>query len=263
MERILEVRDLSFSYQGKPILKDVEFTVNQGDFLGIIGPNGSGKSTLVKLLLKILSPDKGEIKILGEDIRRFSGWSKIGYVSQKANSFNGDFPATVKEIVGVNLTARTGIFGKKPKDYDEKVQKALDKVGMADYSNRLIGRLSGGQQQRVFIARVLVSKPEIMFLDEPTVGIDAKSEEALYCLLARLNQEMGITIVMVTHDIGAITVHANKLVCLGEDGLMVHDIHEPMTEEKLSEIYGYSVHLHGHNHCMHCEYGNRAGGTSC
>lgn len=262
MEHVLEVNDLSFAYQGKPILKDVGFTVDRGDFLGIIGPNGSGKSTLVKLMLKLLIPAKGEIKIFGTDIQRFDEWYRVGYVSQKANSFNGDFPATVNEIVGANLMARTGIFGRKPKDYQEKVYHALKKVGMQEYGNQLIGRLSGGQQQRVFIARVLVSDPEIMFLDEPTVGIDVKSEEALYCLLARLNEELGITIVMVTHDIGAITVHANKLVCLGEDGLVVHDIHEPMTEEKLSKLYGYGVHLHGHD-CLNCGHRKETEGRSC
>lgn len=253
MEQIIEVKDLSFAYQGKPILKDINFTVDKGDFLGIIGPNGSGKSTLVKLMLKILTPDRGEIRLFGTDIERFDDWPKVGYISQKANSFNGDFPATVREIVGVNLVARSGIFKRKPKDYDQRVYHALKQVGMQDYQDQLIGRLSGGQQQRVFIARVLVSEPEIMFLDEPTVGIDAKSEEALYCLLARLNQELGITIVMVTHDIGAITVHANKLVCLGEEGMVMHDTHEPMTEERLSELYGYGVHIHRH-HCTNCEH---------
>ncbi|NLN64977.1 MAG: metal ABC transporter ATP-binding protein [Clostridiaceae bacterium] len=260
MEHILEVKDLSFAYQGKPVLKDVSFSIDKGDFLGVIGPNGSGKSTLIKCMLKILVPDKGEIRILGQDIRKFDGWSKIGYVSQKANSFNGDFPATVREIVGLNLIARSGIFGKRPKDYGDRIDDALIKVGMQEYGDKLIGRLSGGQQQRVFIARVLVSDPEILFLDEPTVGIDANSEEALYCLLARLVEELGITVVMVTHDIGAITVHANKLVCLGEDGFVVHDIHEPLTEEKLSKLYGYGVRLHGHR-CHGCE--RNQGGAPC
>lgn len=250
---MLEVENLSFAYQGSYILDNVSFSVDKGDFVGIIGPNGSGKSTLVKLILKILTPDKGHIKILGEDIKRFNGWSKIGYISQKANSFNGDFPATVKEVVGVNLLANNGIFRKKPLDYDRKIYDALKQVGMQDYGNKLIGRLSGGQQQRVFIARVLVSEPDILILDEPTTGIDAKSEEALYCLLARLNREMGITVIMVTHDIGAITVHANKLVCLGEQGLTVHDTAEPVTDKILSEVYGYTVQIHSHQ-CNNCDH---------
>lgn len=248
---VLEVSNLSFAYQGNYILKDVNFSVEKGDFVGIIGPNGSGKSTLIKLMLKILTPASGQIKILGEDIKKFSQWSKIGYVSQKANSFNSDFPATVNEIVGASLLANTGIFRKKPSDYNQRIYEALKKVGMQDYGNRLIGRLSGGQQQRVFIARVLVTEPEIMFLDEPTVGIDAKSEEALYCLLARLNKELGITIIMVTHDIGEITVHANKLVCLGDDGITVHDADDPAADGIISGIYGYPVSIQSRK-CRNC-----------
>ncbi|NLM11621.1 MAG: metal ABC transporter ATP-binding protein [Clostridiaceae bacterium] len=260
--RILEVENLSFAYQGNYILKNVNFTVDKGDFVGIIGPNGSGKSTLVKLMLKILIPEKGQIKIIGKDIKKFDGWTKIGYVSQKAGEFNGDFPATVNEIVGASLLANTGIFRKKPADYDQRVYSALKKVGMQDYGNKLIGRLSGGQQQRVFIARVLITEPEIMFLDEPTVGIDAKSEEALYCLLARLNEELGITIIMVTHDIGAITVHANKLICLGEAGVTVHDINEPVTDEFFSEVYGYRVQIHSHQ-CQNCGHMRQVGCEEC
>jgi len=103
MEYILEVKNLAFAYQGKPILKDASFTVHRGDYLGVIGPNGSGKSTLVKLILKLIDPDLGEIKLFGKEIQRFDGWNRVGYVSQKANSFNGDFPATVNEIVGEAL----------------------------------------------------------------------------------------------------------------------------------------------------------------
>jgi len=249
--RVIEVDNLSFAYRENYILKNASFAVDRGDFVGIIGPNGSGKSTLVKLMLKILTPASGQIRIFGEDIRKFNRWSKVGYISQKANSFNGEFPATVNEIVGASLLANNGIFRRKPADYDRRVYEALKKVGMQDYGGKLIGRLSGGQQQRVFIARVLVAEPEIMFLDEPTVGIDAKSEEALYCLLARLNEELGITIIMVTHDIGAITVHANKLICLGENGLSVYDSDEAVSDRVLSEIYGFPVNIRGRQ-CRNC-----------
>lgn len=262
MSEMIKVADLSFAYQGKLILEDIGFVVHKGDFLGIIGPNGAGKSTLVKLLLKILTPSKGKIEILGEDILSFNQWSKIGYISQRVNNFNADFPATVEEIVGANLSAKTGIFRKKTKDHKARVYEALEKVGMQDYGKRLIGQLSGGQKQRVFISRVLVSDPEIMLLDEPTVGIDMKSEEAVYCLLARLNMELGITIIMVTHDIGAITVHANKLICLGEHGMYLHDIDGPITDEILSKIYGYNVRLHSHS-CLNCKYHKGEEGTVC
>lgn len=251
MNPLIEVSDLSFSYNKTPLLDKVSFTVNRGDFVGIIGPNGSGKSTLVKLMLKILPSESGEIRLLGEPIATFKDWNKIGYVSQKANAFNGSFPATVEEIVQANLFSKIGLFKFPRKKHKEMVYQALEKVDMAQYGKRLIGNLSGGQQQRVFIARTLVNEPELLFLDEPTVGIDAKSEEAVYCLLARLNQTLGLTVVMVTHDIGAITVHANRLLCLGDTGLIEHNIREGMTQEALTQLYGYPVQLHAHE-CQNC-----------
>lgn len=251
MDKIIEVNNLTFGYNGKLVIKNASFSVIKGDFCGIIGANGSGKSTLIKLMLKILMPLSGEIKILGENINNFKRWDKVGYISQKANSFNGNFPATVEEVVGANLFSKIGLFKLPNKKHKEQVYHALEKVGMHDYGKKLIGNLSGGQQQRVFIARVLVSEPEILFLDEPTVGIDAKSEDAVYCLLARLNKELGITVVMVTHDIGAITAHANKLICLGENGLITHDPKERLTKEFVSEVYGYGVNLHMHD-CDNC-----------
>lgn len=238
MDKLIEIKNLNFGYNEKLVLKNISFSVNKGDFLGIIGTNGSGKSTLIKLMLKILTPLNGDIFLLDENINSFKNWNKIGYVSQKANSFNGSFPATVEEVVQANLFSNIGLFKLPKKQHKEKVYHALEKVGMQDYGKRLIGDLSGGQQQRVFIARVLVSEPVILFLDEPTVGIDAKSEDAVYCLLARLNKELGLTVVMVTHDIGAITVHANRLICLGENGLFEHNPKDGMTKEFVTEIYG-------------------------
>ena len=250
---MIEVKNLNFGYNDKLVLKDVSFSIEKGDYIGIIGPNGSGKSTLVKLMLNILSPLSGEIEIMGENIKNFKNWSKVGYVSQKANSFNGSFPATVEEVVCANLYSKMGLFRLPNKKHRETVMEALTKVGMQDYSKRLIGNLSGGQQQRVFIARVLVSEPEILFLDEPTVGIDAKSEEEVYCLLKRLNEEFGLTVVMVTHDIGAITVHAGRILCLGENGLTEHNPNEEMSKELASQIYGHEVNLHIHD-CENCKH---------
>lgn len=253
MTKVIEVNNLNFGYDENLILKNITFSVEKGDFMGIIGANGSGKSTLLKILLKILTPQSGEIKLLGEKIENFKEWNKIGYISQKATSFNSSFPATVEEIVGANLFSKVGLFRFLTRKHREQVLNALEIVGMQDYRTRLIGTLSGGQQQRVFIARVLVSEPEIMFLDEPTIGIDVKSEEAVYCLLARLNRELGLTVVMVTHDISAVTVHANKIACLGGKGLVIHDPKEELTQEIITELYGYGVNLHIHRHnCVNC-----------
>lgn len=257
MEKAIEVKNLNFGYNGNTIFNNVSFDVNRGDYLGIIGPNGSGKSTLIKLLLNIISPPKGEIKLLGHNIKNFPDWSKVGYISQKATSLNINFPATVEEILSANIYKGPSIMAKivprSKSDTREKVNNALKIVNMEDYGKRLIGNLSGGQQQRVFIARMLINNPEIMFLDEPMSGIDAKSEEAVYCLLARLNTDMGITVIMVTHDIGAITVHANKIAFTGNKEVIILNSKEEINEASLSKLYGYRVNFNiGKHECRNC-----------
>ena len=264
MSLALQIKNLSFSYGEKMILRDINLDVESGDYIGIIGPNGSGKSTLIKVILGILEHTEGNIKILGSDIKSVKNSNKIGYISQKANSFNGAFPATVFEVVGAGLKNNMGVFSKYTKEEKEKINEALDIVGMKDYKKSLIGRLSGGQQQRVFIARAIVGKPEILFLDEPMVGVDQASEDAVYCLLARLNKEMGITIIMVTHDIGAITVHANKIVCMSSGSLKMHNMNEKLTNEDIASLYEYGVNVHMHEHsCKNCilmkEFKNKRG----
>ncbi|MDO5388779.1 MAG: metal ABC transporter ATP-binding protein [Clostridia bacterium] len=214
---ILDVKDLSFSYPDKSILHRLSFSIEKGDFLCIIGTNGTGKSTLLKLILNIIQPTEGEIRILGTPSYKFKDYSKIAYVSQKATSFNRDFPATVKEIVQLGLYSQKGFLKKYTSSDNEKVISALKRVGMYEYKDKKIGHLSGGQQQRVFIAKALVSSPDIIFLDEPTVGIDIKAVDSICCLLGELNKS-GITIVMVTHDISSILYHSNKVLLLSEDG---------------------------------------------
>lgn len=215
--KVLEVKDLSFSYPDKSILHRLSFDVENGDFLCVVGTNGTGKSTLLKLILNILQSTEGEIRLLGKTSDKFRDYSKIAYVSQKATAFNRDFPATVEEIVTLGLYSQKGFLKRYNKADKEKVYAALKRVGMYDYKNRKIGYLSGGQQQRVFIAKALVSSPDIIFLDEPTVGIDIKAVDSICCLLGELNKG-GITIVMVTHDISSILYHSNKVLVLSEDG---------------------------------------------
>ena len=216
--KVLEVKDVSFSYPDKSILHRLSFDVESGDFLCVVGTNGTGKSTLLKLILNILQATEGEIRLLNKPSDKFRDYSKIAYVSQKATSFNRDFPATVEEIVTLWLYSQKGFLKRYNKSDKEKVSSALRRVGMYDYKDKKIGHLSGGQQQRVFIAKALVSSPEIIFLDEPTVGIDIKAVDSICCLLGELNKS-GITIVMVTHDISSILYHSNKILVLSEDGM--------------------------------------------
>ena len=214
---ILTVNKLNFSYPDKKILTDLTFEVEKGDFLCVVGTNGTGKSTLLKLILNFLKPDSGEIKINDIPNDKFKNYGDIAYVSQRATAFNRDFPATAEEIVGLGLSSRIGLFKKLSKENKRQVANALERVGMSEYAKKRIGLLSGGQQQRVFIARALISDPRILFLDEPTVGIDAEAVDSICCLLGELNKN-SLTIVMVTHDISSTIYHANKVLKISENG---------------------------------------------
>ena len=216
--KVLEVKDLSFSYPDKSILHRLSFDVDAGDFMCIVGTNGTGKSTLLKLILNQLSPLEGEIKLLGTNSEKYKDFASIAYVSQKATNINRDFPATVEEVVSLGLYSKKGLFKRNTKEDKKLIDSALERVGMLDYKHRQIGYLSGGQQQRVFIAKALISNPRIIFLDEPTTGIDIRAVDSICCLLGDLNKNSGITIVMVTHDISSIIYHSNKILVLSEDG---------------------------------------------
>ena len=238
--KVLEVKDLSFSYPDKSILHRLSFDVDAGDFMCIVGTNGTGKSTLLKLILNQLSPLEGEIKLLGTNSEKYKDFASIAYVSQKATNINRDFPATVEEVVSLGLYSKKGLFKRNTKEDKKLIDSALERVGMLDYKHRQIGYLSGGQQHRVFIAKALISDPRIIFLDEPTTGIDIRAVDSICCLLGDLNKNSGITIVMVTHDISSIIYHSNKILVLSEDGSG-----EVMTSE---EFNSQSMLTHVHHH---------------
>lgn len=232
MTNILEVNNLTFSYGNEPIFNKIGFSVYKGDFVAVIGPNGAGKSTLLRLMLGELPPASGSIRLFGQDIHRFKNWPRIGYVPQAGLQSSVNFPATVEEIVKVNLFSRIGLLRFPKREHREKTLQTLEAVEMGAYSRRMIGELSGGQQQRVLLARVLVNEPEIMLLDEPTTGVDTQSVQSLYELLRQLNRKTGLTIVMVTHDIVRAVNYVSKVFCL-EDGSLV-ELDKAQIDEELS-----------------------------
>ncbi|MFZ5814815.1 MAG: metal ABC transporter ATP-binding protein [Bacillota bacterium] len=246
---LVHLRDVSFGYNGDLVLDAVNLTVERGSYLGLIGPNGSGKTTLLKLILGLLpTPKGGVIELFGTPIQRFSEWWRIGYVAQKAASFNTGFPATVEEVVFTGRAPRRGLLRSFTGEDRAAVHEALARVGMLDLKDRLIGRLSGGQQQRVFIARALVSQPELLILDEPTVGVDASAEAQFYTLLRSLRKEMGLTVILVSHDIGAVGHEVTSLACLNRK-LFYHGSPDAFgTDEQLCELYGHHVHRIRHHH---------------
>ncbi len=243
---ILKVSDLSFKYADNetPILRNVNFTLDEGDFLGIIGTNGAGKSTLIKLILGMLPMQSGSVSLFGTDIKSGIARDKIGYVSQKANSFNTAFPATVREVVMANLYSKRGLFKRYTKEDYKLCDEVLAQVGMRDFADKLIGKLSGGQQQRVFIARALICKPRLILMDEPVVGIDAPSAEEIMSLIGELNKS-GITIVMTNHDTPSLVRAASSLLifCSHGNGEFLH--RSELSLEQVNEIYaGRRAHHH-------------------
>lgn len=247
----IELNQVSFQYDAKTkVLDQINLTMSQGEFLGIVGPNGSGKSTLVKLILGLLTPTSGEVKLFGQPVQSFSQWNRIGYVSQKANSFNSGFPATVFEVVSTGLFGKMGLFkwvGQKEK---ARIQRAINMVGLKDFAHRNIGKLSGGQQQRTFIARALVSDPDILILDEPTVGVDAESVDRFYELLEHLHAHAGISILLISHDIGVITNKVSQVACINKK-IHFHGHPEEFVRNQdkiLSHAYGHEVRLLEHSH---------------
>lgn len=252
-EPIINITDLSYRYEKDLVLENINLTIPRSSFLGIVGPNGSGKSTLLKLILGLLKLQKGTISLFGEDINQFKDWQRIGFVSQKANSFNTGFPATVFEVVSSGLTKKLGLFHFLNKKHREQIVNAIDSVGLKEFMNKNIGELSGGQQQRVFIARALVSDPELLILDEPTVGVDAQNVQSFYNMLERLNKDLGITLILVTHDIGTITDKVSHVACLNKHLHFHGDTVEFEKVNNMSDFYGHDVHLltHDHHHQHH------------
>ncbi|WP_052487970.1 metal ABC transporter ATP-binding protein [Gordoniibacillus kamchatkensis] len=197
--RIVEIDRLSFLYEHKNVIDNLTFTVLERDFVGLIGPNGAGKTTLLRLLVGLLKPTSGDIRLFGQSISKFQDWDRIGYVPQK-NAFNPLFPATVREIVESGLYGRKRLYRKLGASDRRKIDDALDVMRIADLAGRRIGQLSGGQQQRAFLARALVNSPQLLILDEPTVGIDAETQQGFFQLIRHMHEHHHITFLMVSHD---------------------------------------------------------------
>jgi len=245
---LVVLRRVSFAYDGTPVLVDIDFTIEEGDFLAIIGPNGSGKTTLVKLVLGLLRPTSGQVEIFGRPPSALTDRRKVGYVPQKATHIDPLFPASVEEVVGMTLLSGSRPGGRTGREARARVHHALGEVGMADFAKGPVGRLSGGQQQRVFIARALVTSPRILFLDEPTTGVDAETQDSFYEMLHRLNRSEGLTIVLVTHDIGIVNKHVNRVACLNQR-LVYHGDHEGFCRsEAFREMIAHGNHLIAHEH---------------
>ncbi len=246
-EKVLELKDVSFSYSSQPAVKSATFSMEKGDFLGVIGPNGGGKTTLVKLILGLLKPDSGSIRVFGEEIPKFRGWPRLGYVPQKATNFDQNFPATVFEVASMGRFERAGLMHQLSKEDYNAVENALKVVGMLGMRDKRVGDLSGGQQQRVFIARALAGEPELLLLDEPTVGVDAEAQHNFYALLKKLNKEFGMSLVLISHDVGMVSKYVNKLACVNIN-VEFHDVSKGVKDSDLVCAYPEAMAAVPHHH---------------
>ncbi len=230
MQPIISIKGVSHTFGSAQVLRDINLTIRSGDFVALLGPNGSGKTTLIKLLLGSLAPSKGSITLFGSSVSWFNKWHLIGYVPQQ-NIVDRNFPATVEEILTL----------KKSSAYPQ----VLTYLDIKELRYKKFLELSGGQQQRVLIAFSLLTKPRLLILDEPTVGVDSQAQKEFYALLKRLNEYHGVTILLITHDIGIVPHFAKTVVFLNQKVCCVGPAKK--TKELMKEAYGNREVFHHHD----------------
>ncbi|HEY5522428.1 MAG TPA: metal ABC transporter ATP-binding protein [Desulfuromonadaceae bacterium] len=240
---------LSCNYREGRVLEDVSFQVERGDYVGIVGPNGSGKSTLVKALLGLVTISKGSAALFGTPLSDFRDWHKVGYLPQSLHLVNPVFPATVHETVGLGLLSLKRFPKRLNRADNDKICMILDELGISDLKHKLIGELSGGQLQRVLLARAIVNDPELLVLDEPTAALDPETRGRFYAMVADINRSRGVTVLLVTHDSGAIGEHASKMLYLDKKILFYGSFDEFCCSPEMSSLFGeHSQHLMCHRH---------------
>ncbi len=247
MRPFVELEGVGVSYGEVRVLDGINLTVEPGDFLGIIGPNGSGKTTLLRVMLGLLEPQEGSVRLFGRPPTSFREWRRLGYVPQRA-ALDPSLPVTVQEVVASGLVASLGVFERIGRAQRSRVGEALSRTGMEAQARARIGALSTGQQQRVLIARALVSDPELIILDEPTGGVDPEAQTSFYAMLHHLNREREVTLVLVSHDIGVVAKEVTKLACLNRRLVFHGRPGDFLSDAALTALYGPSVRIVSHDH---------------
>lgn len=244
MDKLIELENITAGYGNKTVLRNVSLTVWKNDFLGIIGPNGGGKTTLLKVILGLLAPFSGSICFYQGGKRVPS--LKIGYLPQ-LNNIDKKFPISVREVVTSGLAAQKPLFRPFNAAQKERVEEVIRKMGLEELAGRAIGELSGGQLQRVLLGRSIVSRPQVLILDEPNSYVDKRFESRFYKLLEEINRESAI--ILVSHDIGTVLAMVKNIACVNET-LHYHPGVD-VSEEWLDEKYACPIELIGHGNLPH------------
>ena len=233
-EPVIEIENVSFAYHGQPVLEDVNLAIPQGDFVAVIGPNGGGKTTLLKLMLGLLTPDTGRIRVMGKATGEAA--RQIGYVRQDVH-INRRFPITALDVVLMGKLNPRRRWSRHTAEDRRDALEALARMEMADLAGRKIGELSGGQRQRVFIARALVTHPRLLLLDEPTASIDTKGQAEFFHMLKDLNRD--VTILVVSHDLLVISTYVKSVACVNK---RLHYHHQAeITGDMMETMYPCTV----------------------
>ncbi|SFV64208.1 Zinc ABC transporter, ATP-binding protein ZnuC [hydrothermal vent metagenome] len=244
---IISIKNLDYTVGEQKILSNISFEINQGEYVALLGPNGGGKSTLIKLILGLLTPSSGDINILSTKQKEFKEYYKIGYVPQNVSLFDNNFPLSVYETVALGLSSQKSWFSFLTKEDKNEIDIILDRVDITNLKDKNLSQLSGGQRQRVMIARALVSRPQILILDEPSTGVDIASQEKFYQFLKRLNIEQKLTIIFITHDLGVIVDDVTNVLAVNQTLLFKGTAKEILSCESVSELYGTKSHIIGHH----------------
>lgn len=230
-DSVLEFDDVSCTYGRQPVLTGISLRLQGGEFAAVVGPNGAGKTTLVRLALGLLRPSRGTVRLFGTDVARFRDWSRVGYVPQRANT-SSPLPISVDEVVRSGLAGQLRPLRRTSPAQRDRVEHVVDVMGLEHVRRRRIAQLSGGQQQRALIARALVTTPRLLFLDEPTTGVDAEAKSALRASLEHLVRVEGIAVVYISHDPAGFSGLAQRVLEV-RDGTVVSpvpplDTHDPL-----------------------------------
>jgi zinc transport system ATP-binding protein len=279
----VQIDHVSFAYPATgltepstPALDAVNFTIPQNTKLGILGPNGGGKSTLIKLILGILKPTAGTIKVFGQSPTKARQQGLIGYLPQKIQA-DLDWPISVKEVIALARSCKLKPWQKLSADDHAAIDRAIELVEIQNLINRPIGALSGGQLQRVMIARAIAANPKLLVLDEPTVGVDIAGQQRFGNLIDTLHKELDLTVVLVSHDMRAIAAVADRVACLSRS-LHFHDSPQGLTPAVLAQVFAHDVagvfgdihidahlaetcddpaHAHQHQHDCGCDHSTK------
>ena len=246
---IVEIQNVSVKYpNGVVALDHIDIAINQKDLIALIGPNGAGKSTLLKVILGLIKPTSGTVKLFGsQDLSK--NLKYVGYVPQTAQARDPNLPFSVYETVMLGRTPVAGLFHGMHSEDRDIATETLKMFGIYELKDRKIGQLSGGQSQRVFLAKAMVAEPKLILLDEPTSGVDAASKKDFYNILERLNKEQGITVILSSHDISVTTKIANRVLCINKSQFYCGENEAFDADTELHKVYDHPVEIidhHGH-----------------